>query len=324
MPRHHLVPQFLLRNFANDHQQLRARSRDDLSNGHLTSVKYACNQIGFYRIEAEDLESWAREGHNPELVESVHAAVEGDAAIVIERLLAGTIPQTRQELFDLGLFVAIQSTRGWQFREDVNQAATQRMRAEMNARPDELISSAESFLRKRGERATPQRVAEFIESAYGDTGPKLIAPEPLLVQESIRQAVDALAPRLFSMIPRLYVFDEPSLVISDAPVAPWAARVERAVGIGNADLVFMPLSRTVALAYGRSTRRPIREGTPVRARQINRAVADGAIRWIYEHPQDDVARTIELPAGRPKWVTELVETVADQDERRELWQFIRR
>ena len=65
MPHHHLVPQFLLRNFANKRDELRARARDDLTSGHLTSVNRACNEIGFYRIEADDLEPWARDGHDP-------------------------------------------------------------------------------------------------------------------------------------------------------------------------------------------------------------------------------------------------------------------
>jgi hypothetical protein len=54
-------------------------------------------------------------------------------------------------------------------------------------------------------------------------------------------------------------------------------------------------SRTVALACDRETAEPIRAC----ARQINERSADGATRCVYEHPADDLASKIELPAERP-------------------------
>ena len=79
----------------------------------------------------------------------------------------------------------------------------------------------------------------------------------------------------------------------------------------------MPLSRSVALAYGRVTGKPIRSGTRLRARQINELIADGAMRWVYEHPDDDLVSKIELPAERPKWVPELLSVRETPKERRE-------
>ena len=324
MPHHHLVPQFLLRNFANKRDELRARARDDLTSGHLTSVSRACNEIGFYRIEADDLEPWARDGHDPEQVEKLFSALESDAAAVVAQLIESEIPHTEQDLFHLALFVAVQSTRGWQFRDDMNQVATLHMRAEMQARAEELAGSARAFLRNRGEPAGPQDVAAFIERAYGEDGPRLVAPDPVLVQASLGLALHKLTPMLLARTPRLYVFEEPALVLSDAPVGSWAPGEGRAVGIGNADLVFMPLSRTVALAYGRETGKPIRSGTRLRARQINELIADGATRWVYEHPDDDLVSKIELPAERPRWVPELLSVRETPQERRELWQHVRR
>jgi hypothetical protein len=323
VPRHHLVPQFLLRNFANERDQLRARARDDLSSAHLTTVKNACNEIGFYRIEADDLEAWARDGHDPELVEKVLSGLEADAADVVARLIERKIPRAEQDLFHLALFVAVQSTRGWRFRDEVNQTVTLQMRAEMRARPEELARKARTFLRRRGEPSSPQDVAAFIESAYGENGPRLVAPDPVTVQASLGHALQ-LTPLLAARSPRLYVFEEPSLVLSDAPVVSWAPGEGRAVGIGNAHLIFMPLSRTVALAYGQKAERPVCAGTRIRARQINKLIADDATRWVYEHPDDDLVAKIEVPAERPKWATELLSVKETTRERRELWQHVRR
>lgn len=323
MPRHHLVPQFLLRNFADERDQLRARARDDLSSAHLTTVKNACNEIGFYRIEADDLEAWARDGHDPELVEKILCSLESEAADVIGRLTECQIPRTEKDLLHLALFAAVQSTRGWRFRDEVNQTATLQMRAEAQAQPEELARKARAFLRRRGEPAGPDDIAAFVESAYGERGPRLVAPDPVLVQASLGLALQ-LTPLLMARSLGLYVFDEPSLVISDAPVVSWAPGQGRAVGIGNAHLVFMPLSRTVALAYGQKAQAPIRTGTRIRARQINGLITDDATRWVYEHPDDDLISKIEVPTERPRWVTELLSVKETTRERRELWQHVRR
>jgi hypothetical protein len=287
-------------------------------------VRLPCNEIGFYRIEAEDLELSAREGHDPEQVEKVFASLEAEAARLVAGLLEGTLPTNDEDLFHLALFVAAQSTRGWQFRSDINQAATLRMRAEMRAQPDLLERKARSFLRARGEPAGPKEVADLVQRTYGPDGPRLVAPEPVLVQASLQAALETLTPRLLDRSPRLYVFDDPALVISDAPVGCWAPGRDRAVGMGNAALVVLPLSRHVALAYGSGDANPVRQGTAARARQINHVVADGAMRWIYEHPDDDLISKIELPPDRPKWVTERVSVTERPGERRELWQHIRR
>ena len=55
MDRHHIVPQFLLQRFANEEGQLRALNRIDLNSAHMTSVRNACREAGYYRIETEDL-----------------------------------------------------------------------------------------------------------------------------------------------------------------------------------------------------------------------------------------------------------------------------
>ena len=68
MIRSHIVPQLLLKRFAsepNEHGQLRELDRADLRSAHPTTVRKACREAGYYRIEVEDLEEWAREGHGP-------------------------------------------------------------------------------------------------------------------------------------------------------------------------------------------------------------------------------------------------------------------
>jgi hypothetical protein len=124
---------------------------------------------------------------------------------------------------------------------------------------------------------------------------------------------------------RILRFDKPSLVVSDAPVGTWAPGQGRAVGVGNAALVFLPLSRQVALAYGTKVHTDDSLAGPTRAAQINFLAADGAVRWIYEHPADRIVETLNIAADRPQWVTEFVAGVDEPGgTRRELWQHVRR
>jgi hypothetical protein len=219
-------------------------------------------------------------------------------------LLAGFL--TQQQKFDLALFVAIQAMRGWQFREELNQAGTLHMRSEMSARRDELAPSARRHLRKRGKPSNPEDVDRFLDEVYGDNGPRLVMNDAVRVQISLRQALLTITPMLLQRDLRIYRFDRPSLIISDAPVGAWAPGHGRAVGIGNAKLVYLPLSRTLALAYGAKIANPLQVGGRIRAQQINTLVADGAYRWIYEHPDDSFIATLGIPPDRPKWVTEFV------------------
>lgn len=60
----------LLRRFAKD-ERLVMVARTGGGAQRLTTVKNACKQVGYHRIEAEDMEEWARGGHDPEQVEKV-------------------------------------------------------------------------------------------------------------------------------------------------------------------------------------------------------------------------------------------------------------
>ena len=134
MIRSHIVPQLLLKRFASEpseHGQLRELDRADLPSAHPTTVRKACREAGDYRIEAEDLEEWAREGHDPEIAENALGGVEAEAGALVEDLIAGQLPRTDADRFHLALFVALQATRGWQFREELNQIGTVQMRQEL-------------------------------------------------------------------------------------------------------------------------------------------------------------------------------------------------
>lgn len=317
----HIVPKLLLKRFADERGDLRAFKRTDLGAAHPEKWWKACREGDYYQIKAEALEEWAREGHNPNIAEEALGRVETEAGVLIADIIAGKLPRTDSDRLHLALFVALQMTRGWQFHEEVNQSGTLQIRQELQDRREE----ARIWLRHRGQPAGPKDVKAFLDLVSSSNGPHLVMNKATRVQVSLRHALYRLTPMLLERHLRILRFDKPSLVVSDAPVGNWAPGQDRAVGIGNAALVFLPLSRQVALAYGAKASAVDAAASPRRAAQINFLAADGAVRWIYEHPDDRIVETLDIPTDRPKWVTEFVAELDQFSESpRELWQHVRR
>lgn|SRR6185437_896459 len=87
--RHHLVPQFWLRNFADSRERLMMIPRRPPHQRRGVSVAKACAEQGFYEIATSDLEESHRAGHDPEAVEKVLASLEG----TVSRIMADFPPR---------------------------------------------------------------------------------------------------------------------------------------------------------------------------------------------------------------------------------------
>lgn len=86
--RHHLVPQFYLRHFANQGQQVTLVDRDQPDRVIVTAVRKACAEVGFYRIETEVLaREEDRRTHDPEVVEHHLSQFERAAAPAVYKML---------------------------------------------------------------------------------------------------------------------------------------------------------------------------------------------------------------------------------------------
>lgn len=94
----------------------------------LITVDKACAEQAFYTIAAEDVEETHRVHHDPEAVEKVFAGLESEAAQIVSAVLDGGFPLSPEHRFKLSLFVALQMTRGWRFRRDMNDLGTFAMR----------------------------------------------------------------------------------------------------------------------------------------------------------------------------------------------------
>lgn len=323
--RHHLVPQFYLRHFADRDQQVALVDRDRSDRVIRSAVRKACSEVGFYRIETEMLACEEdRADHDPELVEYILSQFERAAAPAVYKLLrTGLADFTKDDWFHLINHIAIQTVRGHRWREDFNAIATQKMRIHLGGTVTDKTIRA--WLRETGRPTTADEITAFRVEMLGPTGPRLRAPNAVMIQESFKHAL-RLAERLADMHWSLIVSDAAPVLTSDEPVCWWAPGDEP-VGYGTAPVGWFPLSPRMILQLRDRKLSPDLLGLPSTdtapgrdelVRLINGWIAGQAHRWIIHHPDDHPLEGLQL-ASRGEWGDQLIGVVEDGSTRRELW-----
>lgn len=305
----------LLRRFADRAEKLSMASRHNLADVKATTVSRACRAKGFYRIDLQDVDPVAREGHDPETVEKILSVYEGRADAAITTALAEPSQLSAQDRYELVMFTAFQFSRGWQFRNDMNQIGTLAMRQELRAHGSELRERARQSLRERNEPSDDHAVGAFIEEAIGSHGPTMQISQPHAVQQSLRLSVEVLGPLLSDRTLTVLRFEQSAspLLISDSPVSSWSPdQTGRQLGPAEADLITMPISRYAAFVFGRTGTSGVRTGTAGQADAINTQTAAAAERWIYHHPDDHPLAGLKIPSEPAVWVERLLAREVDE------------
>ncbi|MEU1550880.1 DUF4238 domain-containing protein [Nocardia sp. NPDC005745] len=330
-PRHHLVPEGYLRHFAKVVQGKKFPvvalvDRNDPSRTILQSVNGACAEVGFYRIEADDLARVEdRRGHDPEVVENQLSHFESEGLKVIDKFTKelSLSSMTQEDWYNMINFIALQAVRGHRWREDLNALATHHMRQFLwDPVSDNQIRQ---WLIDEGRPFSQADILAYRHEITGERGPRLIAHQAVLVQESIRMAFTQINERLADrMAWNLIVGQEGSVLTSDEPVCWWKPG-NGPVGFGSARVAWIPLSdRTILQIHDYDTA-PDKLGLPTLKtpagrealiRFVNREVAGQATRWIVHHPDSQVLDGIDLPP-RTEWRNQLVERHTDERTVRE-------
>jgi len=307
------VPQLVLRRFADDDGRIVMVARDSPHDAVQNNVSRAGAETGVYRIEQDDVQDGHRDGHDPELVEKALAGLEDAVAPLLADLIEGRFPPPEVR-HRVALFVALQLTRGWAMREQVNRLGTLRMRASLRD-----TVTPERVRERIGQDATDDEVGGFIEQVLGEDGPTLRLEKANMVQQTLRHGFETIAPLLGSRAWRVVSFDRPVLLTSDQPVASWSPpRQDRLpVGVANARETYMPLDRRTALvitlrAADEARDLHVHEPRLSRAARINTAVAHGALRWLFHHSDDTPLRHLHL-GPRDRWEEE-VESVSEEPD----------
>lgn len=296
--RQHTVSKFYLKGFADNREQI---SRIALpGQPRITlSIRDASVIRDFYSVRLPS-------GERSDLFERAFSEIEEPASRVLDTILGGKWPLSRDEKERFGTWVAMQQLRGEEVRAGQNHMGAEVIRLLVGV-------SGKEALRRHIEKAEARRVGnEELDAEWQDitkSGGPSIAPNPTAHLRTVVGLTPGFAAYLRDSHWTLHKFSRRSLVTSDHPVSmdqagrnPWEG-----IGLATADLFSLPLSRRVGLII-QPRRRFERftvdtgsipdfatDGTTAIANSINQQTVREARRYVYMHPVDGLDKRVQLP-----------------------------
>lgn len=303
--RHHHVPAFYLRGFADGERirtvQLPGETR------YANSVRKTAAENGFYAVP----------GHpdGDDAFEKVLSPIEGDAASIIARIEGGEWPLPPEDRTVLAYFIALQVTRGPEQRRNMDQLAASMTRLEVGY--GGRVNVKAWVKREHGIDITDEEADMYWEQATQPGGPP-IRHTAFAHITHMMELVDSIHPSI-SMRPWILVrFKQRSLITSDTPVTLVAHQDNGpylGVGFGTAQLVLYPLTRKLGLMMGdpqlmidhnvavervRSSEFDAEQkGTAKVEKLINESTSRQASMYLFHHPDDERFVPDDLPEPQP-------------------------
>lgn len=261
--RHHIVPKFYLRRFAND--------RDQVTRVELPGTKRHPIAIGDATVEKDFYLAPAIDGGLTDAIEDSLSELEGSAKTAVSALLDDQVwPITPEIREQLAAWIAIQYLRTAARRQTI-------------AAVDSLVVAI------TGRDGGPQHtLAEQ-------------SPQHPYRTTHLEAMLTGFLPAARSIYARGWTFIQftrKALITSDTPVVllPIPDADERTpLGLTSNGGIMMPLDRRVALLLTEHPKDLKVQGTTVRARAFNQVLASNAHRCLFHHPADDPLQGLELP-----------------------------
>ena len=275
--RHHYIPQFFLRRFAEGDQLVMV----DLENPTKRVLSHVTNLAvfkDFYTIDADGI------GETP-AVENLFAHIDGEAVEPLVRLSYGVwFPPQLYDRVWLSLWILLLHLRGPRARR------TQ----------EALTDYAWKLLAFSRSKETPDTSPAEAVALLND----LRCEEHQ--NEHIRRMLTMCHPAVARMLAErhwsLVKFSTPGLILPDSPVVLLSSTPGPSVGIGSADEIVLPVDRRTVLCLSREQPQggPITRDPPQTSiEQLNQLFAQRATSQVFFHPDDEERlRHITLPSPR--------------------------
>lgn len=292
--RHHFVPKFYLRNFADNKKRIRMYERASKKKPIVTSVSNAAVESGFYTVIEES-------GEESQKVERLLAVIEGEAKAAIVRLLKGQFPPDPESRNFLALFLALQILRTPEHRRQYEASVDYVQKVLLEGwTPD----YAHERLEQAGIKPSDEAVAEIMDVVQNPDRYRFVPHQ----NEHIKIML-SVASQIASVIgARAWLLGHcktTTFITGDHPVV-WNSRPSETsryvgVGIGNADEVYYPLDRHHVLALAPPNTLPERPIPLVKDNVlfVNSLVAEYSHRWVFQHPDDEPVGHLIPATPRP-------------------------
>lgn len=294
--RHHTVPRFYLRGFADGREQL-IRVPIDGKCTHKCGIGDASVVKDFYNFVGAD-------GQLDDAVENAFGRMEDAAAGVFREVLEDDLwPLPTDSRLVLAQWVAAQFVRGTADRQMFGEAWDLLVKMQ-------IAIGGKEQLRDRLEALGPGPLGDAdVDQAWREVSDFGAYTVDTPVNEHIASLGHRIEVAVNVLVPRTWVFvrfKRRSLITSDHPVVLIKDPSEPGflgIGLSNAAAVAVPLSRRAALLMLDASGRDVRlDPNTLMARDLNQRVAASARSAVFHHPEDGLVR-IRLPEPRLREVS---------------------
>lgn len=293
--RHHVVPQFYLKRFANDKDQLLQVWLVGDKRKHLSKVKDA--------TVVQDYNSYRTfDGELNDDLEQVLSRIEDQSARAFVAALEKQIwPLPDEERYAMASWVATQYLRSEKHRQTTNEVFAETVKLLTGIRGIERLKWVmEKTLRRPVGHDELEAEWEDLTKPGGPT----IKLSNLAHLENTARLIGQVADNIFGASWVLMTFEEPCLFTSDFPVSlfPDQENTDRGIGIATASMIVAPLSRTTALLINPQHNSPDAtvQGNIDYSHFINQGSVLWANRYILVNPSDEswIPETLPEPHYR--------------------------
>jgi len=295
--RHHLVPEFYLKHWADD-GKIRVTNVDE-SRSWVTTPNKAAFETDYYRVESPDIDP---DEVPPLLFETALSKIEQWGAVFINAAVTNhDVGVDDEERVLFSLYMAMQYVRGRHFRAVARASATDYFKLKYGQITEKGI---QHVLRERGlkvNEANMSRFRRFVDSlnsedlALSPTKASLLGLSGRMVSD-IGSYLFERGWHIYSVPPILVTCDEPVIPVPGPP----HPRGERG-GVADAGVVLFPLTPSLLLAMfdGESAypQRPYQLDYADLA-DINREIVGASSAYAFERPARRTAVALKVPEAR--------------------------
>jgi len=277
--RHHYIPQFYLRRFADQQGHVRMIRRST-GKSVKSSVTNAAVTTGFYDVEAET-------GLPRDSFEAALGDVEGEAAQALKRVDERTWPPSDYDRATVAMFMGLQMVRTPEHRFMFEEMADVQLKSNLTVITRDEVAD---ILVKAGEDPSEENIDEHLAAIRQTDEYTLTMGQGFMWGVLLGD----VAPRLAMVLSEGYDWhlmesDRRVLATSDHPVLPWKSQPERFLGMGvvNADAIVLPIDSKKLLLltserHGVSLRFPL---SRAQARETNGYLVAHSNEWVFHDPR---------------------------------------
>lgn len=296
--RHHFVPKFYLRHFADHKKRIRMYERGRKKNPIVTSVNNAAIESGFYTVTEES-------GEESQRVERLLSLIEGQAKAAIEPMLKGKFPPDPRDRYFLALFMALQTLRTPEHRREYEMTVDYTQKVMLEGWTPDYVRER---LKEKELEPTDEAVAEVMDVVENPDKYEFVPHQNEHIKIMLSVATK-VAPVIAARAWLLGRCKTATFITSDHPVVCYSRPTEMSryvgIGIGNAEEVYYPLDRHYVLALappGTLQERPIAL-VKDNVLFVNSLIAGDSYKWVFQHPDDEPVHYL-IP-GKPKPLIEI-------------------